>query len=78
MGDKSSMNALIFCRKAYDDNSDAYTDWYPNEHTADRKQIHHGDSRVERGRSTRKAALPLVEPDVQISRIRLSRKAFVK
>ena len=35
-------------------------------------------SRVERGLSQRTAALPLVEPDMQISRIRLSRKAFVK
>ncbi len=78
MGNKSNMNALICCSKAYYDNSDSYTDWYPNEHTADRQQIHHGDSRVERGRSTRIAALPLVEPDMQISRIRLSRKAFVK
>ena len=34
------------------------------------------DSRVERGCRRSGSALPLVEPDVQISRIRLSRKAF--
>ena len=48
MGDKSNMNALICCSKAYYDNSDAYTDWYPNEHTADRQQIHHGDTEAQR------------------------------
>jgi hypothetical protein len=35
-------------------------------------------SRVERGRPIWAAALPLVEPDMQISRIRLSRKTFVR
>ena len=48
MGGKSIVHALMCCSKAYYDNSDAYPDWDPKEHTADRQQIHHGDTEAQR------------------------------
>ena len=41
-------------------------------------EVEERTSRVERGEPIWAAALPLVEPDMQISRIRLSRKKFIR